>query len=63
MLVALKTIHKIKTHKQFHLEQENSVISISTNKTNSKAIIGEGKELKQKHAYKVLGCSRPSCWT
>ena len=63
MLVALKTIHKIKTHKQFHLEYENCVISISTNKSNGKAILGEGKELKQKYANKLPGCSWPSCWT
>ena len=57
MLITLKTIHKIKTHKQFHLEYENFVLSILTNKSEGKTISGEGKELKQKHANRLLGCS------
>ena len=63
MLVTLKTIHKIKAHKQFHLEEENFVFSILTNQSNGKAISGEGKELKQKHANRLPRCSWPSCWT
>ena len=63
MLVTLKTIHKIKTHKQFHLEQEIFFFSILTNKSNGKAISGEGKELKQKLANRLPRCSWPSCWT